>query len=65
MTTPAAEAASPLSASNSGEVAPRHAAVIRLLLISAFVVILNETIMGVAIPRLMVSLGGRPSPRSG
>jgi DHA2 family lincomycin resistance protein-like MFS transporter len=31
--------------------------VIRLLLVSAFVVILNETIMGVAIPRLMVSLG--------
>ena len=30
---------------------------IRLLLISAFVVILNETIMGVAIPRLMASLG--------
>ena len=57
MTTPSAEAASPLSASDSREVAPRHAAVIRLLLISAFVVILNETIMGVAIPRLMASLG--------
>jgi MFS transporter, DHA2 family, lincomycin resistance protein len=34
-----------------------HNLVIRLLLVSAFVVILNETIMGVAIPRLMVSLG--------
>ena len=30
--------------------------VISLLLISAFVVILNETIMGVALPRLMASL---------
>jgi MFS transporter, DHA2 family, lincomycin resistance protein len=34
---------------------PRHRLVIHLLLISAFVVILNETIMGVAIPRLMDS----------
>jgi DHA2 family lincomycin resistance protein-like MFS transporter len=34
---------------------PHHKLVLRLLLISAFVVILNETIMGVAIPRLMVS----------
>ena len=34
---------------------PHHRLVLRLLLISAFVVILNETIMGVAIPRLMVS----------
>jgi MFS transporter, DHA2 family, lincomycin resistance protein len=36
---------------------PHHKLVINLLLISAFVVILNETIMGVAIPRLMVSFG--------
>jgi DHA2 family lincomycin resistance protein-like MFS transporter len=40
---------------------PTHAArntlVINLLLVSAFVVMLNETIMGVAIPRLMASLG--------
>ncbi len=34
----------------------RNRLVINLLLVSAFVVILNETIMGVAIPRLMVSL---------
>jgi len=34
---------------------PHHKLVINLLLISAFVVILNETIMGVAIPRLMAS----------
>jgi len=35
----------------------RNRLVINLLLVSAFVVILNETIMGVAIPRLMASLG--------
>lgn len=35
----------------------RNRLVIRLLLVSAFVVILNETIMGVAIPPLMASLG--------
>ncbi|MDJ0348741.1 DHA2 family efflux MFS transporter permease subunit [Cryobacterium sp. PH29-G1] len=34
----------------------RNQLVIRLLLISAFVVILNETIMGVALPRLMKDL---------
>jgi DHA2 family lincomycin resistance protein-like MFS transporter len=37
--------------------AARNRLVINLLLVSAFVVILNETIMGVAIPRLMSSLG--------
>jgi DHA2 family lincomycin resistance protein-like MFS transporter len=37
--------------------AARNTLVINLLLVSAFVVILNETIMGVAIPRLMTSLG--------
>jgi DHA2 family lincomycin resistance protein-like MFS transporter len=37
------------------KIEPRHKLVLRLLLISAFVVILNETLMGVAIPRLMVS----------
>ncbi|MPY11030.1 MDR family MFS transporter [Arthrobacter bussei] len=36
---------------------PRDKLVITLLLISAFVVILNETIMGVAIPRLVEDLG--------
>lgn len=35
---------------------PRNRLVITILLISAFVVILNETIMGVAIPHLMSSL---------
>jgi DHA2 family lincomycin resistance protein-like MFS transporter len=41
--------------STSPQIEPHHKLVLRLLLISAFVVILNETIMGVAIPRLMVS----------
>jgi MFS transporter, DHA2 family, lincomycin resistance protein len=36
--------------------APRDRAVIIILLISTFVVILNETIMNVALPRLMVDL---------
>ena len=35
----------------------RNRLVIGLLLVSAFVVILNETIMGVALPRLMTDLG--------
>ncbi|MET4783692.1 MDR family MFS transporter [Glaciihabitans sp. UYNi722] len=39
----------------------RNRLVITLLLISAFVVILNETIMGVALPRLTVDLGITPS----
>ena len=38
------------------ERAARDRMVIGLLLVSAFVVILNETIMGVALPRLMLSL---------
>ncbi len=37
-------------------VSPRDRTVITILLISAFVVILNETIMSVALPRLMESL---------
>ena len=37
--------------------APGDATVIALLLVSAFVVILNETIMSVALPHLMVDLG--------
>ena len=35
----------------------RNKLVIGLLLVSAFVVILNETIMGVALPHLMADLG--------
>jgi DHA2 family lincomycin resistance protein-like MFS transporter len=45
------------SAHPTPAIEPRHKLVINLLLISAFVVILNETIMGVAIPPLMESLG--------
>jgi DHA2 family lincomycin resistance protein-like MFS transporter len=56
MTTDPVGAVAPASAPGSTGVAPRHSNVIRLLLVSAFVVILNETIMGVAIPRLMASL---------
>jgi MFS transporter, DHA2 family, lincomycin resistance protein len=41
---------------DTSQIAPRDRTVINLLLVSAFVVILNETIMGVAIPRLMTSL---------
>ncbi len=57
MTTNPADTAAATPAPDSGRIAPHHALVIRLLLVSAFVVILNETIMGVAIPPLMVSLG--------
>ncbi|GAA1626844.1 DHA2 family efflux MFS transporter permease subunit [Georgenia ruanii] len=41
--------------------APESRLVITLLLVSAFVVILNETIMGVALPRIMADLGIEPS----
>nr|WP_245867055.1 DHA2 family efflux MFS transporter permease subunit [Diaminobutyricimonas aerilata] len=48
-----------------GTDAPDHSArnrlVISILLVSAFVVILNETIMGVALPELMVDLQITPS----
>src|SRR5258706_13790548 len=57
MTTNPADGVAPSSAFESGRIAPHHALVIRLLLVSSFVVILNETIMGVAIPPMMVSLG--------
>ena len=44
----------------AGEPRPRFRAspqIIVTLLVAAFVVILNETIMGVALPRLMIDLG--------
>ncbi|WDR06526.1 MDR family MFS transporter [Devosia rhodophyticola] len=41
---------------NQQEIGARNRLVISLLLVSAFVVILNETIMSVALPRLMVAL---------
>lgn len=48
--------ASGTGAPSTPTIEPHHKLVLRLLLISTFVVILNETIMGVAIPRLMDSL---------
>ncbi|MHA7286218.1 MDR family MFS transporter [Arthrobacter sp. MDT3-44] len=44
-------------ATGEGALPARDRLVITILLISAFVVILNETIMGVAIPRLVEDLG--------
>lgn len=50
---------------STGSVAPDHgkrnSLVINLMLIATFVVFLNETIIGVAIPRLMVDLHIEPS----
>ncbi len=56
---PSATAQNPIVESPLDETAldKRNRLVIRLLLISAFVVILNETIMGVALPHLMEDLG--------
>ena len=49
---PSAEKIAPVAADNSG----RNRLVINLLLVATFVVILNETLMAVAIPRLMRDL---------
>ncbi|MET3926425.1 MDR family MFS transporter [Devosia sp. 2618] len=49
--------AGPVSAPVTEDNAARNRLVIALLLVSAFVVILNETIMGVAVPHLMGDLG--------
>jgi MFS transporter, DHA2 family, lincomycin resistance protein len=57
MTSPADTLQSSLAETGPARLGARNRLVIRLLLVSAFVVILNETIMGVAIPRLMASLG--------
>ncbi|MFP7833825.1 MDR family MFS transporter [Marisediminicola sp. LYQ134] len=46
----------PPEAESPADNSRRNTLVIRLLLVSAFVVILNETIMGVALPRLMDDL---------
>ena len=45
------------SAASAPEHAARNRLVITLLMVSAFTVILNETIMSVALPRLMTDLG--------
>jgi DHA2 family lincomycin resistance protein-like MFS transporter len=57
MNTPQPQTAPLPAAPTDAETAARNRLVISLLLVSAFVVILNETIMGVAIPRLMADLG--------
>lgn len=46
----------PIPDTAAAETSARNRGVIAILLISAFVVILNETIMGVALPRLMTDL---------
>jgi DHA2 family lincomycin resistance protein-like MFS transporter len=51
-----AEALSPPAVAAEGKVSADNLLVIYLMLISAFVVILNETIMAVALPQLMASL---------
>lgn len=43
-------------ATDEKSVSPRDEWVIRVLIVSAFTVILNETIMGIAIPHLMRDL---------
>ena len=58
MTSEAASTVTGLEATQTDtSVAARNRLVINLLLVSAFVVILNETIMAVAIPPIMASLG--------
>lgn len=49
-------ATDPTTAAEAAQTAKRNRVVIGLLLVSAFVVILNETLMGVALPRLMADL---------
>lgn len=53
---PAERASTSTPADEHASLDKRNRLVIRLLLVSAFVVILNETIMGVALPRLMRDL---------
>ena len=45
------------TATTGTRMSARDRTIIGTLLVAAFVVILNETIMGVALPRLMVDLG--------
>ncbi len=51
----------PLPAAAPERMAPRDRLAVVLLLVSTFVVILNETIMGVALPRLMTDLSVTPA----
>jgi MFS transporter, DHA2 family, lincomycin resistance protein len=56
-TTTSQEAPNPSGQGASHRLPARDRQVIAILLVAAFVVILNETIMSVALPRLMVDLG--------
>ena len=56
-TTTSQEAPNPSGQGASQPLPARDRQVIAILLVAAFVVILNETIMSVALPRLMVDLG--------
>jgi MFS transporter, DHA2 family, lincomycin resistance protein len=56
-TTTSREAPNPSGQGASQRLPARDRQVIAILLVAAFVVILNETIMSVALPRLMVDLG--------
>ena len=49
------------AAAEATTVSPQNLTVIYLLIVSAFVVILNETIMAVALPRLMADLNATAS----
>lgn len=57
MSSPASTADSMTVGDPSPDEAARNRIVIGLLLVATFVVILNETVMGVALPRLMEDLG--------
>jgi len=56
VTDPALPTASGPDTADTSSMSPRDRRAVALLLVSAFVVILNETIMGVALPRLMTDL---------
>lgn len=55
----------PVAPPAAGIVPRKDMAVIWVLLTAAFVAILNETTMGMAIPHLIVDLASPRSPRSG
>jgi DHA2 family lincomycin resistance protein-like MFS transporter len=61
MTVDAATMPAPAHAGAEARVSPENLTVIYLLIVSAFVVILNETIMAVALPHLMSDLGASAS----
>ena len=58
---PTGSTATAENASDGGSLPREHLLVIVTLLVASFVVILNETVMSVAIPVLQVDLGVTPS----